>query len=98
MSTPVYMLFVAVCFVIGVYMGVWAAERDRRQKRIDSALHERKLMQESLEEGQISKEHAAMALKYILEDIEARELTIMNEFSGNDGAKTVITASYEAGV
>lgn len=49
MSTPVYMAFVVVCFVVDVYMGVWAAERDRRQKRIDSALHERALRKERSE-------------------------------------------------
>lgn len=50
-------------------------------------------LQESLEEGQITKEHAAMSLKYILEDIEALELTVLDEFS-RDGAR-VMTATYK---
>lgn len=64
----------------------------------DRELTALKTLQENLEEGLVSKKQAALTLKYAIEDIEARELTIMNEFSGNDGAKTVITASYEAGV
>lgn len=64
----------------------------------DKELKGLKHLQEKLEEGQISQEQAALSLKYILEDIEAKELTILNEFSGNDGTKTVMTASYEAGV
>lgn len=61
----------------------------------DKELKGLKHLQESLEEGQITKEHAAMSLKYILEDIEAMELTVLDEFSGNDGKARVMTATYE---
>lgn len=64
----------------------------------DKTLKSLKTLQENLEEGLVSKKSAALTLKYAIEDIEAKELTILNEFSGNDGTKTVMTASYEAGV
>lgn len=64
----------------------------------DKELETLKTLQDNLEEGLITKKTAALSLKYAIEDIEAKELTVLNEFSGNDGTKTVMTASYEAGV
>ena len=61
----------------------------------DKTLESLKTLQENLEEGLVSKKSAALTLKYAIEDIEAKELTILNEFSGNDGTRTVMTASYE---
>ena len=61
----------------------------------DKELETLKTLQDNLEEGLITKKTAALSLKYAIEDIEAKELTILNEFSGNDGTKTVMTASYE---
>lgn len=61
----------------------------------DKTLKSLKTLQENLEEGLITKKSAALSLKYAIEDIEAKELTVLNEFSGNDGTKTVMTASYE---
>lgn len=52
-------------------------------------------IQEGLEDYNLSQVNAARELKYAIEDIEAKELTVLDEFSGNDGAKTVMTASYE---
>lgn len=61
----------------------------------DKTLKSLKTLQENLEEGLITKKSAALTLKYAIEDIEAMELTVLDEFSGNDGTKTVMTASYE---
>lgn len=61
----------------------------------DKELETLKTLQDNLEEGLITKKTAALSLKYAIEDIEAKELIILNEFSGNDGTKTVMTASYE---
>lgn len=64
----------------------------------DKELDALKTLQDNLREGLVSKKQAALTLKYAIEDIEAKELTILDEFSGNDGTKTIMTASYEAGV
>lgn len=61
----------------------------------DKELDTLKTLQDNLEEGLITKKTAALSLKYAIEDIEAKELTVLNEFSGTDGTKTVMTASYE---
>lgn len=61
----------------------------------DKELETLKTLQDNLREGLVSKKQAALTLKYAIEDIEAKELTVLNEFSGNDGTKTVMTASYE---
>ena len=45
--------------------------------------------------GLVSKKTAALSLKYAIEDIEAMELTVLDEFSGNDGKARVMTATYE---
>ena len=59
-------------------------------------------LQESLEEGQITKEHAAMTLKYIIEDIEAKEFTVLHdELSKTNGPNNnvhIFVATYETGV
>ncbi len=61
----------------------------------DKTLKSLKTLQENLEEGLVSKKSAALSLKYAIEDIEAMELTVLNEFS-RDGRKTsVMTATYE---
>ena len=59
----------------------------------DQTLESLKTLQENLEEALITKKSAALALKYAIEDIEAMELTVLDEFS-RDGAR-VMTASYE---
>lgn len=59
----------------------------------DKELETLKTLQDNLREGLVSKKQAALTLKYAIEDIEAKELTILDEFSG-DGAR-VMTASYE---
>ena len=61
----------------------------------DKTLKSLKTLQENLEEGLISKKSAALTLKYAIEDIEALELTVLDEFSGNDGKTRVMTATYE---
>lgn len=61
----------------------------------DKTLKSLKTLQENLEEGLVSKKSAALTLKYAIEDIEAKELTILDEFSGNDGKARVMTATYE---
>lgn len=61
----------------------------------DKTLESLKTLQENLEEGLITKKSAALTLKYAIEDIEAKELTILDEFSGNDGKARVMTATYE---
>lgn len=63
----------------------------------DKTLKSLKTLQDNLEEGLVSKKTAALSLKYAIEDIEAKELTILDEFSGNDGKARVMTATYEAG-
>lgn len=59
----------------------------------DKTLKEIKSIQEGLEDYNLSQAKAAIALKYAIEDIEALELTVMDEFS-RDGAR-VMTATYE---
>lgn len=61
----------------------------------DKTLESLKTLQDNLEEGLVTKKSAALSLKYAIEDIEALELTVMDEFSCNDGKVRVITASYE---
>ena len=61
----------------------------------DKTLKSLKTLQENLEEGLVSKKSAALTLKYAIEDIEAMELTVLDEFSGNDGNARVMTATYE---
>ena len=61
----------------------------------DRELETLKTLQENLEEGLVSKKSAALTLKYAIEDIEALELTVLDEFSGNDGKARVMTATYE---
>ena len=63
----------------------------------DRELETLKTLQNNLEEGLITKKSAALTLKYAIEDIEALELTVLDEFSGNDGKARVMTATYEAG-
>ena len=52
-------------------------------------------IQEGLEDYNLSQVDAARELKYAIEDIEAMELTVLDEFSGNDGKARVMTATYE---
>ena len=61
----------------------------------DKELETLKTLQDNLEEGLITKKTAALSLKYAIEDIEAMELTVLDEFSGNDGKARVMTATYE---
>ena len=61
----------------------------------DKTLKSLKTLQENLEEGLVSKKSAALSLKYAIEDIEAMELTVLDEFCGNDGKARVMTATYE---
>ncbi len=61
----------------------------------DKTLKVLKTLQENLEKGLVSKKQAALTLKYAIEDIEAMELTVLDEFSGNDGKARVMTATYE---
>ena len=61
----------------------------------DKTLKSLKTLQENLEEGLVTQKQAALTLKYAIEDIEAMELTVLNEFSGNDGKACVMTATYE---
>ena len=61
----------------------------------DKILELLKTLQDNLAEGLVSKKQAALSLKYAIEDIEALELTMMDEFSCNDGQTRVMTASYE---
>lgn len=63
----------------------------------DKELETLKTLQDNLREGLVSKKQAALTLKYAIEDIEAKELTVLDEFSGNDGKARVMTATYEAG-
>lgn len=63
----------------------------------DKELETLKTLQDNLKEGLVSKKQAALTLKYAIEDIEAKELTVLDEFSGNDGKARVMTATYEAG-
>lgn len=63
----------------------------------DKELDALKTLQDNLREGLVSKKQAALTLKYAIEDIEAKELTVLDEFSGNDGKARVMTATYEAG-
>lgn len=53
----------------------------------DKELKGLKTLQENLEEGLVFKKQAALTLKYAIEDIEAMELNVLDEFSGNDGTK-----------
>lgn len=62
----------------------------------DKTLKSLKTLQENLEEGLVSKKSAALSLKYAIEDIEAMELTVLNEFS-RDGARVMTVSYYEAG-
>lgn len=66
----------------------------------DKELKGLKHLQENLEEGQITREHAAMSLKYVIEDIEALELDVKYESpvvtpDGTNEEQRVIVASYE---
>ena len=61
----------------------------------DKMLKEIKSIQEGLEDYNLRQAEAARALKYAIEDIETLELTVMDEFSCNDGKTRVMTASYE---
>ena len=53
-------------------------------------------IQEGLEDYNLSQVNAARELKYAIEDIEAKELTVLDEFS-RDGARVMTVSYYEAG-
>lgn len=46
----------------------------------DRELTALKTLQKNLEEGLVSKKRAALSLKYAIEDIEAKELELTDEF------------------
>lgn len=65
----------------------------------DKELNTLKALQDNLEEGLVSKKQAALALKYAIEDIEAKEFIERHEAEiwNGDGTvkKALVTGIYE---